>query len=202
MFLHHPPIELLVRRWRLIVFAGLSVAVLAVAVSLIFPLEYRADAQVLIISKARYGVDPYTAVKSAERVGENLLQVVKTNDFFLKTMAQPGYNVDKSRFENVPERTKRERWQEAVGASVVYGTGVLNISAYHHDKAQAEQLAGAVANALVASGWEYVGGDVGFKLVNEPVATRFPVRPNLILNFALGLVLGGILMSAAVIKKN
>ncbi len=201
MFLHRAPWEILIRRWRLLAFAGFIAALLAVLASLIFPWEYRADAQILIISKSRYGVDPYTAVKSAERVGENLAQVVGTNDFFNKVMSQSGYNLEQSRFTNVAERIKRKRWQKTVEASVVYGTGVLNVSAYHKDKIQAEQLAGAVATTLVSSGWEYVGGDVGFKIVNEPVATRFPARPNLLTNAILGFITGLLLMSVVIIRK-
>lgn len=201
MFLSHAPWESLIRRSRLIIFAGVVLAIVAAAVSLLFTLEYRADAQVLIMSKSRYGVDPYTAVKSSERVGENLLQVVKTNDFFLKVMNQPGYAIDKSRFENVSERVKRERWQKALSVSVVYGTGVLNVSAYNKNKASAEQLASAAAQALVDSGWEYVGGDVGFKLVNQAVATNYPVRPNLLLNAILGFVVGAVLMSILVLRR-
>ncbi len=202
MFLHQAPMKILIRRFRLLFFAGLAVALLVSFVSLVlFPLEYRADAQVLIVSKSRYGVDPYTAIKSSERVGENLLQVVKTNDFFQKTMSQSGYTLDKSRFENVSERIKRERWQKTLNLSVVYGTGVLNISAFNKNKAQAEQLAGAAASALISSGWEYVGGDVSFKLVNEPVATRFPARPNLPVNAVLGFVVGFAFMSVLVLKR-
>lgn len=201
MFLHHSSVEILFRRYRLIVFAGIIVCVAAVAVSLIFPLEYRADAQVLVISKSRYGVDPYTAVKSAEQVGENLAQVVKTNDFFLKTMGQPGYDIDKSRFENASERLKRKYWQKAMDVSVVYGTGVLNVSAFNKDPRKAEQLAGAIATTLVSSGWEYVGGDVSFKIVDEPVATRFPARPNLLLNGILGLLVGIIAMAVFVSRR-
>lgn len=201
MFLTHSPYHLLQKRWRLIVLVGVLAAALAVLASLVFPLEYRADAQVLVISKSRYGVDPYTAVKSAEQVGENIAQVVKTNDFFLKTMSQMGYNIDKSRFENVSERLKRKYWQKALNVSVVYGTGVLNISAFNKDSRQAEQLAGAVATALVSSGWEYVGGDVSFKIVNDPVATRFPARPNLLLNGILGLLAGVIIMAVFVLRR-
>lgn len=201
MFLTHSPYHLLQKRCRLLVFAGVLIGIAAVLASLIFPLEYRADAQVLVISKARYGVDPYTAVKSAERVGENLAQVTGSNDFFLKVMSQQGYDIDKSRFENVSERLKRKRWQKALDVSAVYGTGVLNVSAFSKDKAQAEQLAGAVSAAIVSAGWEYVGGDVGFKIVNEPVATRFPARPNLAVNFVLGFVIGAVLMAVVVLRR-
>ncbi len=200
--MHESITHVLGKRLGALFFAGLVVAVLSVAASFLFPIEYRADAQVLIVSRSRFGVDPYTVVKSAERIGENVVPIVKTNHFFGKVMATPGYAIDKTPFENVPERIKRKRWQKAVHASVVYGTGVLNVSAYHTNPKQAVTLAGAVATTLVASAPEYVGGDVTMKVINDPVATRFPARPNLPLNAAVGFVLGAILRSFMVLRKS
>ncbi len=201
MFLNNTPLEVIRRRYKLIIFVGILVAMLSLIVSLFFPREYRADAQVLIISKSRYGVDPYTVVKSAERIGENLVQIVKTDDFYKKVLEQPGFDLDKTKFEKLTERKKRKEWQEAVKTSVVYGTGVLNISAYHIDPAQAKEYAGATASAMASQGWQYVGGDVTIKVVNEPVVTRFPARPNLFTNMILGFLVGGLLMGFVVVKK-
>mgnify|MGYP001607110026 CR=1 FL=1 len=201
MLFHHSALAILTRHIRLIIAVGLLAALVSLLVSLFFPLEYRADAQVLIISQSRSGVDPYTVVKSAERVGENVSAVMKTNDFFEKVTRQEGYTLDLSRFENIPERVKRKRWQKTVESSVVYGTGVLGISAYHEDAEQAAQFAGAAADTLAARGWEYVGGDVTIKVVNRPVATRFPVRPNLLANAVLGFLSGIILVYILLLKR-
>ena len=152
MFLEKDPIRLIKKRWKLLIFSGVLVALFSLLLTAAFPLKYRADAQVLIISKSRYGVDPYTVVKSAERVGENISQVVKTNDFYQKVMLQTSYSLDMAEFEKLTERKKRKLWQETVNTSVVYGTGVLNINVYHKDQKQAKQLAGAVASALVTRG--------------------------------------------------
>lgn len=201
MFLHSTPWQTLRKRWKLTAAAGFLLAIISLLVSLVFPLEYRADAQVLIISQSRYGVDPYTMIKSAERVGENLAQVVKTDDFYKKVMDQPGYALDQSRFVEISDRTRRQRWGKTVRASMVYGTGVLNISAYHKKPEQAKQLAGAAAAALSAKGWEYVGGDVIIKLVNQPVVSRWPVRPNLLLNAILGFLSGAAASGVLLLSK-
>ncbi len=185
----------------MIIGLGLIVAVLAGALSLLFPLEYRADAGVLIVSKSRYGVDPYTVVKSAERVGENLVQVMKTDDFYEKVKIQEGYGVDWRAFESLTERKKRKYWQKQLQGSVVFGTGVLNISAYHTDAQGARELAGAAADALVSRGWQYVGGDVTMQVVNSPVATDWPVRPNIIINAILGFFIGGLLGAFVVSRR-
>ncbi len=202
MFLEHTPLKLLQRRWKLLVFSGLVVAVLSLLFSLIFPLKYRADAQVLIIAKSRTGVDPYTIVKSAERIGENISQVVGTNDFYEKVILQANSDLDREIFEKLPEKNKRKLWQKTVNTSVVYGTGVLNINVYHKDQAQAKQLADAVANTLVSRGWEYVGGDVTIKVVNNAIVTNWPVKPNLVVNAILGFIVGVMVMAGLIFKKN
>lgn len=201
MFLHHPPLKVLASFWKLILFAGIVAALVVCAATLLFPRQYRADAQVLIISQSRYGVDPYTAAKSAERVGENLIQVMKTNDFYQKVITQSGRQLDLSEFDELSERAKRKLWQKTLDASVVYGSSVLNVSIYNTKKEQAKEWAGAVVDTLSSKGWEYVGGDVIIKTVNDPVVTNFKVRPNLLLNAFLGFVVGVLVMGVMVLKK-
>ncbi len=201
MFLSKSPIKAMAKKAKLILAAGLVLAIVSLLISLVLPAEYRADAQVLIISKSRYGVDPYTVVKSAERVGENIAQVMSTDDFFEKVMSQPGYVIDKSKFEDISERKKRKAWQKTISTSVVYGTGVLNVSTYSTSKNQARQLAGAAVDTLAAKGWEYVGGDVTIKVVNNPVVTNWPVRPNALVNTVLGFIIGVVLMGFSVARK-
>jgi len=195
------PLKVLFRRSKLIFLVGILVAMVASALTFLFPLQYRADAQVLIISKTRTGVDPYTVVRSAERVGENVAQVMKTDDFYQKVKSQADNGVDWNYFESDGERSKRKIWQSTLVPSVVYGTGVLNISTFHSDAQEATKIASAAANALVTQGWEYVGGDVTMKVVNEPVATKWPVKPNIFLNALLGFIVGVLLMSVLVLRK-
>ncbi|MBI2437014.1 MAG: hypothetical protein HYV41_04725 [Candidatus Magasanikbacteria bacterium] len=197
----HTPLQLLKRRSKMLFTIGLIVGLSAGGLTLLFPLSYRADAQVLIISKTRTGVDPYTVVRAAERVGENIVQVMKTNDFYGKVKEQQNNKIDWSFFEQKNEREKRKLWQKAVVPSVVYGTGVLNVSAYHPDSAQAVYLADAVVKALASKGWEYVGGDVEIKVVNSPVVSKWPVRPNVGMNVFLGFIVGILVGGLVVVRK-
>lgn len=182
-----------VKRWPTIFFTGLAVAVLSAAVSFAFPLKYRADTQLFILSHSRTGVDPYTVAKSAERIGENIAQVVDTTDFFQKVLEQPDQRIDRSVFDNLPERERRKLWQKTIDASVVYGTGVLTVSAYSERPEEALEIARAAAETLVSRGAEYVGDDVTIQVVNAPIATRFPARPNVPVNAAAGFIVGGVL---------
>ncbi len=190
----------LLHRWKFLVLIGLIVAIFSAGATFLWPLKYRADAQVLIISKSRYGVDPYTVVKSAERVGENLVEIMKTDDFLAKVRATPGYTLDWSTFDSLNDRQKRKVWPKMAAGSVVYGTGVLNVSAYHQDPVTAKQLVDIVARTVADRAWEYVGGDVILKVVNSPVVTRFPVEPNPLVNAALGFM-AGVLLAALIVSK-
>lgn len=175
--------------------------ILAVGMSFVIPIQYRADGQVYIISHSRFGVDPYTVAKSAERIGENLAQVMKTNDFYEKVQQNSKFSLEKSYFENVPERTKRKRWEQTVDASVNYGTGILNVSAYHKNPEQAKAYAAALMDTLINRGTEYVGDDVSLKILNEPITSRLPVRPNFAVNALVGFAFGFLLMGMMVLRK-
>ncbi|PIZ95620.1 MAG: hypothetical protein COX81_00395 [Candidatus Magasanikbacteria bacterium CG_4_10_14_0_2_um_filter_37_12] len=195
------PISKIKHGWKMILVVGLLAGSLSLLATFIFPLQYRADAQVLIISQSRYGVDPYTTVKSAERIGENIAQVMQTSDFYNKVKAQEGHQVGWSYFEKLNERQRRKAWQKSVSGSVIFGTGVLNVNAYSFDPRQAIELAGAAADTLVSKGWQYVGGDVTMSLVNSPVVTRFPVRPNLLINAIVGFLIGLLVMGFLVVRR-
>ena len=68
--------------------------------------------------------------------------------------------------------------------------------------AQAEQIAHAVAFVLTNEGWTYTSGSNStIRLVDEPLNSRWPVRPNIPANAFAGLVLGGLLGVAYVILQ-
>lgn len=193
--------QILRRRSKIIFLVGILFAVISTGITLLFPLEYRADAQVLIIPKSRLGVDPYTVVKSAERVGDNLVQIMQTDDFLDKVRSTEGGELDWSKFDSLSDRQKRKAWPKMVDGSVVYGTGVVNVSAYSTNSDQAKKITKAVVSTLETRGWEYVGADVIIKGVNNPIATRWPVKPNLPLNAAAGFLVGVMGMVLLTIKK-
>ena len=195
------PIKTLVRSKNLLIAIGIICGLIAGGVTFALPLKYRADAQVYILSQARFGVDPYTVAKSGERIAENLSEVMKTEDFYEKVKAETGYQVDWMYFENSNARDKKKLWEKTISPSVVYGTSVLTVSAYHHDPAQAVAIAGNAANALVTKSSEYVGGDVSVRLVSRPIATQFPVKPNPLINALAGALAGLFITGLVVLRK-
>lgn len=199
---HQSYIERLRKRWKIIALFGILGAAIAVLLTVLLPipLQYRADAQVLIISDSRYGVDPYTASKSAERVGENLAQVVQTSDFYNKVFAFSTSQLDQSPYQNITEAKRRKLWQKNVEASVVFGTSVMTFSAYHENPDEARRMSGALAQTMITYAKDYVGGDIQMRVVNQPVVSEYPVRPNIPMQLVFGAVLG-VLFAAFIVLQ-
>lgn len=192
-------IAVLQRHVTLLMVWGIFFAVIAGSASFLFPLQYSAVSQILIISRDRSGVDPYTQAKSAERIGENLAEVIKTSDFFGKVMSS-NVNFDKQSWTGLSERDQRKKWRRDVKPESVYGTSLLRITVYALSPDGVKNFNNAVAQTLAARGNEYIGGDVVLKQVDDPLVSRFPTRPNVIVNVLAGFVVG-ILLSALWILK-
>ena len=188
-------IHVLFKHTRLIILWGVFLALAAGGISFLFPTYYSAESQVLLISRSVAGVDPYTQAKAAERIGENLVQVMNTVDFYSKVMESNTADFDKARWQNMTERDRRKQWGKDVVGEVVYGTSMLNLTAYARTPSDVQAFSQAITDTLVSRGWEYVGGDVTIKIVSTPLVSRLPARPNYFLNSALGFVLG-VLLSA------
>ncbi len=168
---------------------GLLVAAMSGALTLLSPLQYRAETQVFILSRTPTGVDPFTLAKTAERIGANLAQIVYTSSFFDRVMLIARDQVNKEQF-GADDREQRKNWRKTVDVGVVPGTGFLRVAAFHTDSRQAGVIAQAIVTTLVEKGWEYVGGEVQIKAVDNVTLSRFPVRPNILLNIVMGFIIG------------
>ena len=185
---------------KLIISWGLVFSLISAIICLVLPWQYGAGTQVLFISSDRSGVDPYTQSKSAERIGENIAQVMKTTDFYQKVIKNTTYTFDRDVWNNLSERAQRKKWNKDVVASMAYGTSLMNLTVYSKDKKEAINLGNAVAGALSSYGWEYVGGNVTIKTVSTPLASMIPARPNFFLNIIVGFVIGVLLAGMWVIR--
>lgn len=174
----------------MVLFAVLGL-VLAVVFSFLRPLEYSSTTGLLIIQNVGV-VDAYTAARSSERIAEDLATVAYTTSFFDKVMAA-GFAIDDTYFPE-DETKKRKKWEKMVSTTVARGTGYLTIKVFHQDVEQAEQISHAISFVLTNEGWTYTsGGNITVRLVDEPLNSRWPARPNIPANAFAGFVLGGLL---------
>lgn len=192
--------NLLEKHAKLILAWGLVFAVLSSAASLFFPKQYLATSQVLIISRDRAGVDPYTQARSAERIGANLAQVMKTTDFYNKVINSNAFSFDRDEWKNLNDRDQRKKWAKDVRAAMVYGASLMNINVYSYSRGEAINLSNAITQTLAAQGWEYLGGDVAIKAISSPLASRWFARPNIFINSAVGLLVGILISSLWVLR--
>ena len=184
--------QLLERHWKTVAVSAFVTMIVTVGLSFVLPLEYSSTMRLLIIQKAGTNLDPYTAIRSAERIADNLSQVIYTSTFYDKVM-QSGFKIDQSYFKT-NENSRRKQWEKMVTTEVTHETGFLQIAVYHKDKEQASEIARAIAFSLTTEGNTYIGGhDLDIRLVDSPLQSRFPVRPNIPLNAFLGAVVGVIL---------
>lgn len=175
--------------WKKIVLIGVVVGLLAAGFSFVRPLEYSSTIRLLVVPRSTFGLDPYLAIRSSERISENLASIVYTNSFFEKVLSLDTA-IDQNYF-STREIKKRREWQRMVSTQVARGGGLLAVTVYHRDRSQAERMVSAMGSVLQSEGWTYVGGgDLQIQLVDTPLTSRFPVRPNITLNALGGLILG------------
>lgn len=172
---------------------------LGVALSFLRPLEYSSTTRLLILQQIG-AVDAYTASRAAERVADDLANIIYTTTFYDKVIAASS-NIDQDYFGD-DEHKLRKKWGRTVDATVARGTGLLEIRVYHPDVEQAELIARAVAAVLVTEGWTFTsGGSISIQQVDEPLNSRWPVRPNIPVNGFTGFFLGGLAGVAYVFLK-
>lgn len=171
--------------------AGIMLASLILVGTITFlqPLKYSVKSR-LLISQNISGADPYTVSKSNQYLSNLFSQVVYSSSFFNLTTSA-GFNIDSSYFGN-DYKTQMKVWKKTIEARSVGDTGIMEIYIYHPNTYQAQQIAMAVNQTLISKSFNYQqGGDqVAISVIDQPLTSSFPVKPNLILNFAAALILG------------
>jgi capsular polysaccharide biosynthesis protein len=175
--------------WKTIFLFGIVCAVAGMLVSFAFPLRYSSTMRLLIIQRQLSQADPYTAIKASERISDNLGQIIYTTSFFDKVLSAK-FNIDQGYFKQ-DENKRRKQWHDMIATQTILGSGLLQVTVYHPDADQATQIARAIAFVLTTEGWKYVGGgDLQVQLVDEPLQSKYPVKPNIPANGVMGFVLG------------
>ncbi|MBI2483265.1 hypothetical protein HYV74_03765 [Candidatus Uhrbacteria bacterium] len=185
---------------RRIFWMGVLGAVVTCAIVLFLPLRYRATMRVLIIQSTSPTLDAFTAVKSAEKIGKNFSQIIASSSF-LDRVLQANSKIQASYFPAV-ERKRRRAWEEMVTASVAPETSVMAIAVYHPAPTQAAAIAGSVGAILARDAREYTGSpDIAVKVIDSPILSRFPVRPNVPLQVLLGALLAAALSTVTLAAR-
>jgi len=181
---------LLIKRKKQTIFSLILIfLIIAIIFSFSDQLKYRAKEKVLVVQNY-IGIDPYAFSKSNEYLSNLLSQVVSSNSFFNRVM-NSGYSIDKNYFSGDINK-KMKIWSKTVEARSLNDSGIIEINVYHPDKYQLEQIAQGIGFILKTQNQYYHGGgeSVSIKVIDEPIISKWPVKPNLPLNISLAILFG------------
>jgi len=170
-----------------------SFVVIILIISLIItftqPLKFTSKSR-LLVAQNTMGVDPYAVSRSSEYLGSLFSQVVYSGSFF-NLVANSEFNIDKSYF-NGNSSKQMKKWNKTVSAKSLGDTGIISISVYHTDPNQAKQITLAINDVLIKknSNYQGLGNLVKVNVIDQPIVSEYPNKPNAILNTALALIAG------------
>lgn len=178
------------RAWGRLVVGLILGAVLAAAISFALPKQYSSTMRLLVTQANVAGLDPYTALKSTEQIAGSIRELVYSSLVANEVLSTTG-GIDAGYFSQ-NENDRRKQWQKAVAVSVVPGTGILLVNAYHSDREQARLLVLGVSRSIMEQAPNF-GYNAQAKIIDTPLPSRWFVRPDLVMNTLYGALFGLIL---------
>ncbi|MSR85140.1 hypothetical protein EXS71_01740 [Candidatus Uhrbacteria bacterium] len=176
------------RMWRSLCVTALLGGCLALLFSLTIPLQYSSSIRVFISQLNANGLDPYTALKSTERIATSLSELVYTTIFYQDVITQSqGFDAN---YFPADEYAKRKLWKESIVTSVTPGTGIMTVTAFHPNRGQARIMVDAAAKELALQAPNYFGANVRIQVIDSPLNSRWFARPNLLMNGLFGALIG------------
>ncbi len=173
-----------------------SIGIVIMMSVLIFaqPLKYGATSELLIVQQYSGGTDPYSISRSNQYLSSMLASVVTSQSFYGEVM-NSGFSIDQEYF-NTDARIQMKTWEKTVEAKSIGDSGMIEISVFHPDRYQAQQIARAINSTLRLKNGQYrgSGSDLTIKVLNEPIVSVWPVKPNIPLNMILAIVFGLLLV--------
>lgn len=179
---------LLHRKLFIMIFAILGLLV-GLGYSYLQTPQYQANVGLILLPHSSEGLDAYSAIKTSERIGENLIGVLGTSSIFEK-LKNPDYKIDLSYFQTNNTEKLKKQWGKTISAYMRYNSGLLYINVLHPNPDQATLIAKALADILVTNGNQYIAQDgiVEIQLIDEAYVSEKPVKPNYFLNSLLGFI--------------
>ncbi len=150
--------------------------------------EYSSKAQILIIQEQEQKMDAYLASKSSESLAKNLKKAVLTSSFRNKVLEDLS-DIDLNIFQS--EKNRRKEWIRLVDVKIIPNTSILEITTYHESAFQSEKILNKILSTLLDNHQSYHGGgdDIRLEIINNPLTSIHPTRPNWALNLFLSFIL-------------
>ncbi len=181
----------LVRQKKQTITSIILVVVLLVSVAtFVQPLKYGSTSRLLVVQNLPIGTDPYAISRSNEMI-TNVLAEVLESDSFYNQVINSEYNIDRSYFrKDNDSRKEMKKWASTVEAKALKDRGMIDIKVYHPNRYQVNQIAQAINQVYQTKNSNYhgLGNMVSIKVINKPYVSNWPVKPNIVLNYVLGIL--------------
>lgn len=176
-------LQLLRRKKQTIITIVLVATMLTVLISLMSPLKYGVKSRLLVVQNSGQ-TDAYSLSRSNEYLGNLLAEVVYSGSFYDKVVSSK-YNVDASYF-NGDYNDQIKKWRKTIETRTKQDTGIIEINIYHPQVKEAKKIALAVNDILINENEDYHGGaNVKINTIDKPLASSYPVKPNVPYNAAV-----------------
>lgn len=164
--------------------------VLGVGLTLAQPLKYSSDLRLLVVQDASGSADPYTAARATEYLSDVLSKVAYSGAFFNQVLGS-GLAIETDYFGSTRKQISKN-WARSINVRPINNTGIIMVSAYHTDRDQAERIARAIGHVLISRHGDYhgLGTKMVIKLLDDPITSKYPVKPNLAINAVLSVLVG------------
>ncbi|MGE5425982.1 MAG: YveK family protein [Bacillota bacterium] len=158
------------------------------SISLLFPLRYEASSR-LLISQQTEEMDAYALSRSNEYLGILFSEITGSASFYNLALETP-YQIDRGYFSgNSAKQIKK--WRETVKARTISDSGIVEIKVYHTSPLQAQQISLAVNEVMMNRSSSYRANDrVKISVIDQPIVSSYPIKPNLPQNAALAVIFG------------
>ncbi|MFH1427342.1 MAG: hypothetical protein ABIG60_02330 [Patescibacteria group bacterium] len=166
--------------------------IVGVIITFVQPIQFGAESKLLIVQSFPLGTDPYAVSRSNEQLSNVLAKVVSSNSFY-NDVINSGYNINQAYFSNSKNEIKEmNKWRQTVSVKALNDSGIIAVNVYHTDKGQLEQISKAVNYVMQTKHKNYhgAGDNVVVKVIDKPIISVYPVKPNIMLNLILALLLG------------
>lgn len=178
------------KNWHNALIITLVFLIFALAATLARPLKYRSSCRLLVMQDYSAQSEPDAASKSAQYLSNIFSEVVYSSSFFNEVISSD-YNIDKNYFNKNDEK-RQKQWSKMISAKAISDTGIIDIDIYHTNKEQADQISQAISYILKTKHYLYHGGGdkVSVMIIDNPITSNWPVRPNIIVNLVLAFIFG------------
>lgn len=182
-------IKLFKKRQLTVIGITLIFVIIGLIITLLQPLKYSSKSRLLIL-QPNTSADAYTVARSNEYVGGLISEVIYSGSF-LDSLKSSNAVFDRNYF-NGSYKQNLKKWGKTIFARSSGDTGIINIEVYHTSPDEAKRISLAV-NQLIISGqspYKFNSEQTKINVIDEPVVSSYPVKPNIPTNFIMSLVLG------------